>query len=175
MYIRSACLDDIDAITAIYNDAVSNSTAIWNDDTVDTTNRFAWLTDREARGYPVLVAVNDRDETVGYASFGDWRAWDGYRYTVEHSVYVRPDKRGGGIGRALMVELIAHANAIGKHVMVAGIEARNLPSIRLHEKLGFEHVGLMRQVGTKFGEWLDLAFMQLTLDARKAPDLRTKA
>ena len=112
------------------------------------------------------------DSAVGYASFGDWRAWDGYRHTVEHSVYVRTDQRGKGVGEALMHALIKRARRIGKHVMVAGIEAKNAGSIRLHEKLGFEHVGHLKQVGTKFGGWLDLLFLQLILDERAEPDGR---
>jgi L-amino acid N-acyltransferase len=170
MEIRDAGQDDIKGITAIYNDAVAHTTAIWNEVTIGTANRLAWLADRQRAGYPVMVAVNDDDSVLGYASFADWRAWDGYRYTVEHSVYVRADRRGNGIGKALMLALIERARGIGKHVMVAGIEAKNVASIRLHEKLGFEHVGHLKQVGTKFGSWLDLAFLQLTLDARAAPD-----
>ncbi|MGV4878675.1 N-acetyltransferase family protein [Acetobacter indonesiensis] len=108
--------------------------------------------------------------SLGYSSFGDWRAWDGYRHTIEHSVYVRADQRGKGIGKALMLALIDRAKELGKHVMVAGIEAKNTASIQLHEKLGFEHAGLLKQVGTKFDAWLDLAFLQLTLDSRKVPD-----
>ena len=118
----------------------------------------------------MLVAIDAAGSVAGYASFGDWRAFEGFRHTVEHSVYVRHDSRGTGIGQALMVELIARARGIGKHVMVAGIEARNAGSIALHKKLGFVEVGLMPQVGTKFGGWLDLAFLQLTLDARSDPD-----
>ncbi|HEY9344436.1 MAG TPA: GNAT family N-acetyltransferase, partial [Inquilinus sp.] len=83
-----------------------------------------------------------------------------------HSVYVHRDRRGGGVGKALMLELIARAKALGKHVMVAGIEAGNAGSIRLHESLGFEPAGVLREVGTKFGRWLDLAFLQLRLDGR---------
>lgn len=124
---------------------------------------------RQASGYPVLVAVDQGDTVVGYASFGDWRAFDGYRHTVEHSVYVRSDQRGGGIGRALMLTLIERARGLGKHVMVAGVEAGNEGSLRLHERLGFEHAGTLRQVGTKFGAWLDLTFLQLTLDDRPRP------
>ena len=170
MQIRDAGRGDIEGITAIYNDAVERTTAIWNDTTVDAANRAAWLADRERAGYPVLVAVDGSSSVLGYASFGDWRAWDGYRHTVEHSVYVRADQRGNGIGKALMLALIDRARTIGKHVMVAGIEAGNAGSIRLHERLGFEAVGHLKQVGTKFGTWLDLVFMQLTLDARTAPD-----
>lgn len=170
MEIRDAGLDHIEGITAIYNDAVTRTTAIWNDSTVDHANRAGWLSDRQKAGYPVLVAVGDGGAVLGYASFGDWRAFDGYRHTVEHSVYVRSDQRGKGIGRALMQMLIGRAQSIGKHVMVAGIEANNADSIRLHEKLGFEHVGHLKEVGMKFGAWLDLAFMQLKLDARPSPE-----
>ena len=170
MHIRDAAQGDIAGITAIYNDAVAHSTAIWNETTVDAANSLAWLADRQRAGYPVLVAADDDGEVSGYASFGDWRAWDGYRHTVEHSVYVRADQRGKGIGQALMSALIERARENGKHVMVAGIEAGNVGSIRLHEKLGFELVGCLKQVGAKFGIWLDLVFLQLTLDTRAVPD-----
>lgn len=172
MTIRDAGPADAPAIAAIYNDAVVNTTAIWNEHQVDAANRRAWLTERQGQGYPVLVAADALGDVVGYAAFGDWRAWDGYRNTVEHSVYVRADQRGAGIGKALMLALIDRARAIGKHVMVAGIEAGNIGSIRLHERLGFTQVGLLPQVGMKFGRWLDLAFLQLTLDARATPDTR---
>lgn len=167
MEIRDAESGDIEGITAIYNDAVANSTAIWNETLVDRANRLAWLQDRKRAGFPVLVAVSD-GSVIGYASFGDWRAFDGYRYTVEHSVYVRADQRGNGIGKALMLTLIARAEQLGKHVMVAGITADNIGSIRLHEKLGFERVGHLKQVGTKFNRWLDLVLLQLMLDTRAA-------
>lgn len=163
MEIRDAVEADLPAICDIYNDAVANTTAIWNDTIVDIANRAAWMKARNAAGFPVIVALTEEGEVAGYASFGEWRAFDGYRYTVEHSVYVRHHQRGGGIGRALMSELIERAEALGKHVMVAGIESGNLASIRLHEGLGFEQTGHMREVGTKFGRWLDLTFMQRIL------------
>ncbi|MGK9233914.1 GNAT family N-acetyltransferase [Inquilinus limosus] len=170
MRIRGAEAGDIADILEIYNDAVLYTTAIWNETVVDAANRAAWMAERRRLGYPVLVAVDDDSRVAGYASFGDWRAWDGYRHTVEHSVYVHRDRRGGGVGRALMLELILRAKALGKHVMVAGIDAANTGSIGLHEKLGFEHAGLLKEVGTKFGRWLDLAFLQLRLDGRADPD-----
>ena len=170
MAIRDARPSDIQGITTIYNDAVAHSTAIWNETLVDTDNRLVWLADRQRAGFPVMVAVDEQGGVLGYASFGDWRAWDGYRHTVEHSVYVRGDQRGKGLGEALMLALIERARGIGKHVMVAGIEAGNLGSIRLHEKLGFEQVGHLREVGAKFGTWLDLVFLQLRLDARPTPE-----
>ncbi|NQX13914.1 N-acetyltransferase family protein [Microbacteriaceae bacterium VKM Ac-2855] len=169
MQIRDASPAHLPGITGIYNDAVLNTAAIWNDATVDLTNREAWFADRQRLGYPILVAVDDADAVLGYASFGDWRPFDGFRHTVEHSVYVHPERRGEGIGRILMAELIERARGIGKHVMVAAVEAGNVGSVRLHESLGFERVGLLPQVGTKFGVWLDLAFLQLVLDERPTP------
>lgn len=164
MRIREATEEDMAAVTAIYNDAVTRTTAVWNDKPVDLADRLAWRAERLRAGYPVLVAVAGDGDVLGYASFGAWRAFDGYRHTVEHSVYVRSDQRGAGLGQALMEALIDRARALGKHVMVAGIEAGNRSSIRLHEKLGFRQVGLLPEVGTKFGKWLDLAFLQLVLD-----------
>lgn len=175
MLIRDAVTGDLAAIMAIYNDAVRNTTAIWNDKVVDMPNRLAWFRDRQAAGYPVIVAEGADGSVLGYASFGDWRAFDGFRHTVEHSVYIRDDARGGGIGQALMAALIDRAGQLGKHVMVAAVEAGNKGSIRLHEKLGFRQVGTMPEVGTKFGRWLDLVFLQLTLDDRRIPDTVTRA
>lgn len=169
MQIRDAVAADIPGITDIYNHAVAHTTAIWIERQVDTANRAAWLAERQRLGYPVLVAVGDGGAVLGYASFGDWRPFDGYSHTVEHSVYVRHDTRGQGIGEALMQALIARARALGKHVMVAGIDSENTASIRLHRKLGFAEVGLLPQVGMKFGKWLDLAFLQLVLDNRETP------
>lgn len=163
MTIRDAHVGDAGAIAAIYNDAVEHTTAIWNETVVDAENRRAWLTDRQAAGFPVLVAVDGAGAVIGYASYGPWRAFDGYRHTVEHSVYVRGDQRGRGVGERLLRALIDRAQGSGVHVLVAGIEAGNAASIRLHERLGFDDAGTLREVGTKFGRWLDLTFMQLTL------------
>ena len=166
--IRDATEHDLPAIRDIYNDAVLNTTAIWNEQQVDLANRLAWFSARQGQRYPILVAV-EHDEVVGYASFGDWRPFEGYRYTVEHSVYVRSDHRGKGLGPRLMQALIERAGTCGKHVMVAAIESGNQASIRLHERLGFTTTGQMPQVGIKFGRWLDLTFMQLTLNPGAEP------
>ena len=170
--IRDADETHVEAIAAIYNDAVQHTTSIWNESTVDAAERRAWLDARRRQNYPVLVAVDPLGEVLGYASFGDWRAFDGYRHTVENSVYIRPASRGAGIGEALMRALIARARQAGKHAIVAGIEARNRASIRLHEKLGFTQAGFFPEVGVKFGQWLDLVFLQIILDARQEPDSR---
>jgi len=114
-------------------------------------------------GYPVLVA-EDASGVTGFASFGDFRPRPGYRFSVEHSVYVRDDRRGHGVGGALMAALLARATAMGKHVMIAGVDAENTASLRFHERLGFERVAHFREVGFKFGRWLDLVFLQRRLD-----------
>lgn len=167
--IRDAETADLEAITAIHNDAVANTTAIWNEDPVDVADRAAWLAERADRGFPVIVAVDDSG-LVGYASFGGFRPHSGYRHTVEHSVYVRDGERGRGIGKALMVELIERARTLGVHVMVAAVDSTNLGSIVMHKRLGFTQVGRMPQVGAKFGRWLDLTLLQLVLDERPWPE-----
>jgi phosphinothricin acetyltransferase len=170
MIIRDALDTDLEALRDIFNDAVLNTTAIWMDNVVDLANRQAWFTARAQQGYPILVAQNSAGEVVGYASFGDWRPFDGFCNTVEHSVYVRADQRGNGLGPLLMAALIERAKACGKHVMVAAIESGNQASIALHQRLGFITSGQMPQVGRKFGRWLDLTFMQLILTPeRSAP------
>lgn len=167
--IRDATHEDAEAIAAIYNDAVVNTTAIWNEIAVDAANRQAWILARQQAGLPVLV-VQIEGQVAGYSSYGPWRAFDGYRATVEHSVYVDPAFRGRGLGRALMQALIAYARAAEVHVMIAAIEAGNAPSIALHRDLGFSAPQILPQVGQKFGRWLDLAFMQLQLDERPEPE-----
>ena len=168
-HVRDAVQADLPAIRDIYNDAVLNTTAIWNEQPVDLANRQAWYDARQSQHYPILVAVDEAGEVLGYASFGDWRPFEGFRRTVEHSVYIRADQRGHGLGPLLMIALIERARACGKHVMVAAIESGNAASIRLHERLGFTINGQMPQVGTKFGRWLDLTFMQLILNPGAQP------
>jgi phosphinothricin acetyltransferase len=167
--VRDAIPADLPAIRDIYNDAVLNTTAIWNEQPVDLGNRQAWYDARQAQQYPILVAVDGAGVVLGYASFGDWRPFEGFRHTVEHSVYIRADQRGNGLGPLLMQALIERARACDKHVMVAAIESGNAASIRLHERLGFTINGQMPQVGIKFGRWLDLTFMQLILNPGAQP------
>jgi L-amino acid N-acyltransferase len=162
MDIREASETDAPGILRIYNDAVLHTTAIWNGQPSSLEARLAWLGERRQSGFPVLVAA-DAAGVLGYASFGAFRPWDGYRHTVEHSVYVDRAARRGGVGRGLVEALIERARAMDKHVMVAGIEATNEPSLKLHAGLGFVEVGHLKSVGRKFDRWLDLVFMQLML------------
>ncbi len=161
--VRDASADDLPAMLAIYNDVIATTTAVYREDPATLDDRVVWWQDRVAHGYPVLVADDGR-EVLGFASFGDFRAWPGYRFTVEHSVHVRSDGRGRGVGHVLMTALLARARALGKHVMIAGVDADNAGSIRFHERLGFERAGHLREVGFKFGRRLDLVFLQRILD-----------
>jgi phosphinothricin acetyltransferase len=160
--VRDAAAEDLGGVLAIYNDVIASSTAVFSDAPVTLADREQWFAARCEQGYPVLVAA-DASGVVGFGSFGDFRAWPGYRYTVEHSVHVRADRRGEGIGAALLAELVERARALGMHVIIAGVEAENAASIRLHERLGFTAVARLSEVARKFDRWLDLVFMQRTL------------
>ncbi len=166
MLIRDAREGDLSSILEIYNEVILSSTAIYADDPVSLDNRAAWFAQQSERGFPVFVAIGSDGDVIGYSAFGEWRgAWPGYRHTVEHSVHVRADSRGAGVGRVLVEALFPRATALGKHVMIGGIDAATAASIRLHEKLGFQNVAHFREVGRKFDRWLDLVFMQRILDA----------
>lgn len=172
MQIIDATPAHLEGITAIHNHAVERTTAIWDEDPVDLADRARWTDERRAAGFPVIVAVDEAGAVLGFGSYGTWRTRSGYRRTVEHSVYVREDQRGRGLGTQLLTSLIDRARAQGIHVMVAGIESGNVGSIRLHERLGFTTTGTMPQVGEKFGRWLDLSFLQLRLDDAPVPPTR---
>ncbi len=157
--IGAARESELAAIVTIYNEVLTSSTAIFSDVPVTLDERTRWWGARLAQDYPVLVA-RDASGVLGFASFGDFRAWSGYRFTVEHSVHVRAEARGRGAGSALVRALIGRAAALGKHAMIGGVDAGNAASIRFHERLGFEKGGELREVGYKFGRWLDLVFLQ---------------
>jgi phosphinothricin acetyltransferase len=164
--IRKGVQRDVPSILGIYNEVIASSTAIYADDPVSLDNRMAWFAQQEERGFPVLVAIAPQGDVIGFSAFADWRgAWPGYRHTVEHSVHVRAGRRGAGVGRHLVEALFPYAHALGKHVMIGGIDAANSASIRLHERLGFQHVAHFHEVGRKFDRWLDLVFMERVLDA----------
>jgi L-amino acid N-acyltransferase len=166
--IRPAMLKDLPAILEIYNDVIATSTAVYSWSPSTLAERQTWFDARIAAGFPVIVAA-DAGDVFGFASFGEFRGvWPGYRYSVEHSVHVRADKRGKGVGSSLVRALFPLANAVGKHAMLGGIDATNAGSIRMHERLGFQQVAHFREVGRKFGRWLDLVFVQRFLDSPEA-------
>jgi L-amino acid N-acyltransferase len=166
--VRDATEADVPGILLIHNQVVLTTTAIYEQVPSTLDQRLAWFRARVAGGFPILVAELE-GAVIGFGSYGDWRARWGYRYTVEHSVHVDAQHRGRGVGRTLVEALIVRARAAGMHVMIGGIDAENLGSIRFHERLGFVEAGRHREVAHKFGRWLDLVSMQLILDAPGSP------
>ncbi|MCL7428437.1 MULTISPECIES: GNAT family N-acetyltransferase [unclassified Streptomyces] len=159
--VRAARPEDTEAVVAIRNHAVEHSTALWTQVPHSPAEGQAWFADHLERGSALVAEV--AGEIAGYASYAPWRALEGYRHTVEDSVYVRDGHQGLGIGGSLLTALIATARATGQHSMIAAIESGNSTSIRLHEHRGFDHVGTLKEAGTKFGRWFDLTLMQLRL------------
>ena len=158
-----------DAILAIFNEAIANSTALYDYALRTPDSMVKWFAGKSLKDYPVIGVENAAGELMGFASYGQFRERPAYKYTVEHSIYVDTRFRGQGVGRVLMKEIIAAAEKQDYHVMVGGIDASNAVSIRLHEGFGFTHCGTVKQSGFKFGRWLDLAFYQLILRTPAAP------
>jgi L-amino acid N-acyltransferase len=162
MIVRDAVEEDLPGILTIVNDVIAASTAIWRERPETAEERREWLVERQSRGFPVLVAV-DRTGVLGFSSYAGFRSAEGYRHSVEHSVHVRGDARGRGVGTLLMHDLLRRAPANDVHVMVGGIDGSNSESLRFHARLGFEQVAYFREVGRKFDRWLDLVFVQRLL------------
>jgi L-amino acid N-acyltransferase len=157
------------SILSIFNDAILNSTALYEYKPRTMQTMQAWFNAKTAGSFPVIGVVNDDGAFLGFASYGSFRAFPAFKYTVEHSVYVDAKYRGQGIGKALLQEVIRVAQQNQVHVLVGGIDAANEASIALHEQLGFVYSGTIKESGFKFGRWLDLVFYQLTLATPKEP------
>jgi L-amino acid N-acyltransferase len=163
LMIRNAQEADLEAILEIYNDVIVNTTAVYSEKPHTMQMRKDWYMDRVNNNFPVYVAEAD-GQLAGFSSFGHFRAWPCYRYTVEVSVYVEKSFRGVGISKMLLGALINRAKEMNIHAIVAGISADNLISIRLHESFGFVEAANFKEVGYKFGRWLDLKFLQLLIE-----------
>ncbi|HUU74157.1 MAG TPA: GNAT family N-acetyltransferase [Burkholderiales bacterium] len=157
------------AILYLLNDAIVNSTALYDYKPRSAESMGVWFDDKVAGSFPVLGAQSATGELLGFATYGGFRPHSAYRYTIEHSVYVHPDHRRTGLAATLMQALISEARRQEYHVMVGGIDGRNAASIGLHEKLGFTRAGTLHHAGFKFGRWLDLVFFQLILDTPQTP------
>ena len=162
--LRHAEEKDLPAMLEIYNEIIVNTTAVWHDEPHTLEMRKTWFAQRKEQGFPVFVAVEE-GELLGFSSIGPFRPWPGYRFTVENSVYVAADCRGKGVANVLMPPLITAAKELNLHAIVAGIEASNESSIKLHNKFGFTEVAHFKEVGFKFGRWMDLKFLELIIAA----------
>ena len=157
------------AILEILNREIVTSTALYDYRPRPAESMVAWFREKEDGRYPVLGAEDEAGSLLGFATYGKFRVRPAYKYTVEHSVYVHEAHRGKGVARALLQALVARAREQGYHVLVGAIDAGNRPSIAAHEAVGFTHAGTIREVGFKFGRWLDLAFYQLALETPAEP------
>ncbi len=162
MQIRDAIPADLPGLLEIYNEAVANTTASWDYDPWTAVRHADWYAHKVEAGFPLLVA-SEGDEVLGYATYGEFHPKIGYATTREHSIYVRPEAQGHGIGRALMAAVIERAREAGVHTLIGLVSADNEASVRLHTALGFVEVGRLHEVGRKFGRWLDLSYVQLML------------
>lgn len=166
--IRSAVENDLYGILEIYNDAILNTNAVYTYRIQTLQERKSWFNKKKEDNFPVLV-FEEKNKVIGFATFGPFRAWPAYKYTIEHSVYVHKEHRNYGVGTALVKQIIKKANEREFATLVAGIDASNEKSIRMHEKLGFQYCGIIKRAGYKFGQWLDLAFYQLNLKGPENP------
>lgn len=157
------------AILDLLNDAILTSTAVYDYQPRPPSAMAPWFAAKRAGGFPVLGLEGDDGQLLGFASYGSFRAWPAYHYTVEHSIYVHRDHRGQGHAHTLLAALIDAARRADRHVMVGGIDAANTASLALHRKLGFDTCGTIRHAGYKFGRWLDLVFVQRVLDTPAQP------
>jgi len=157
------------AILEILNEAIVNSTAVYDYRPRTPESMQAWFAAKEQGCYPVIGVVDDAGKLLGFGSYGPFRNWPAYRYTVEHSLYVERSQRRRGLGRMLLTQLIARAISQDYHVMIGGIDADNVASIALHRELGFEPCAHIRHAGFKFNRWLDLLLYQLLLPTPGRP------
>jgi phosphinothricin acetyltransferase len=161
--VRPATHDDLSAILEIYNEAVLNTTASYEYRPSTLESRAAWFDAHLQNRLPVFVAQLENGQIVGWSALNSFRSAEGYHCTAENSIYVAADKRGQGIGKLLLAPLITAGQQLGLHSLIAGIDAANVASIRLHAAFGFEQVGYLKQVARKFDRWLDLVLMQRLL------------
>jgi phosphinothricin acetyltransferase len=162
MTLREATETDLFQILEIYNDAILHTTSVYSEEPHTLAMRLTWFNERKAANFPVIV-VEHNGVIAGFGSYGHFRAWPCYRFTAEHSVYVHKDHRGLGIGKLLLQELITNAKNAGLHALIAGIDSENEVSLKLHLSFGFTQVAHFKEVGFKFGRWLDLLFLEILL------------
>ena len=162
MIIRKAERNDVPAMREIFNEVLRNSNSIYREEEVSLEERYSWFDEKISHGFPIFGAY-DGEKLIAYAGYGSWRAAQGYRKTVELTIYVDSAYRGSGVGSKLMQTVIDQAKNDGLHVMIGAIDSKNIDSINFHKKFGFVETARMPEVALKHGQWLDLIFMQKQL------------
>ncbi|MBU3160626.1 GNAT family N-acetyltransferase [Clostridium frigoris] len=166
--IRDANLNDLHDILEIYNDAILHTTAIYDYKAHTIEERIQWYEKKIQEGYPIIV-FEENSKVIGFATFGSFRPWPAFKYTIEHSIYVHEKYSNKGIGTTLLKEIIRICDEREFATMVAGIDGSNENSIKMHEKLGFKYSGTINKAGYKFEKWLNLVFYQLELKGPNNP------
>jgi phosphinothricin acetyltransferase len=161
--VRNAFVDDLPEILDIYNEVILNTTSVYSEQPHTLEMRIAWFNERITANFPVIVVELD-GVIIGFASYGHFRAWPCYRFTVEHSVYIHAEYRGKGVSKILLKEIIDRAKKAGLHALIAGVDSENEVSLKLHQSFGFIQVARFKEVGFKFGRWLDLIFLEMLLE-----------
>jgi L-amino acid N-acyltransferase YncA len=151
-----------EAVLEIFNEAILQSTVLFEYEPRTITYMEEWFAEKMRSGFPI-IGIEEEGVLLGFSTFGSFRHFPAYQHTVEHSVYVHRDHRGKGLARRLMEELLNRAEPMGVHAMIGVIDADNKASISLHEQMGFEYGGRLREVGHKFNRWLDVVFYQKIL------------
>ena len=160
--IRQATENDINNILEIVNYEIINSTVLYDYKEKTFEQQLKWFEKKQTDNMPVIVAEN-KNGVIGFGTYGIFRPWDAYKFSIEHSIYVNNNSRGIGIGKQLLSALIELAKEQEYHTMIAGVDSSNEASIEFHKKFGFKEIGTFKQVGFKFDKWLDLRFLQLLL------------
>lgn len=161
--VRRATREDVPAILEIYNEAVLNTTASADYEPRSPESRYEWFEEHARGGYPIFVATDEAGEVVGWSSLSRYKERYGYRFSTENSIYIHANRRGQGVGKLLMPPLIERAREMGLHAILAGISADNEASLRLHAQFGFEKVAHFKETIYKFGQWLDVVYMEKLL------------
>jgi phosphinothricin acetyltransferase len=169
MKIAECTFQQAPEILAIFNEAIANSTALYDYQPRTMANMEAWFDAKRHGKYPVIGAFADDGVLMGFASYGTFRAWPAYKYSVEHSVYVRKENRGHGLGKLLLGEIIEAAQKQEYHTIIGVIDSANQTSIHLHQSAGFSQCASIKQAGYKFGRWLDVVYYQLILPTPTHP------
>ena len=160
--VRNATEKDLEEILEIVNYNILNTTSIYDYEPRTLTQQKAIFDDKNKEGFPLIVIEID-NEIAGFGTYGTFRFKEGYKFTVEHSVYVSVNHQGKGLGKLLLAELIELAKKQKRHTMIAVIDAENQNSVEFHKQFGFETVGIIKESAFKFDKWLDTVFMQLLL------------
>lgn len=159
--IRDAVIEDIPSMMEIYNDAVRNMNVTFDLKEKTLQDREKWF-QKYDQNYPLIVAEKE-GQVVGYCGLNQFREREGYAYTTELTIYISRHHRGNGIGSSLMKEILHQGKERGFHTVISGISNENRPSMKLHEKFGFQLIGVLREVGYKFGKWHDVHYYQRML------------